>query len=183
MIRPKSPRWSQEQLDARKEAVRRACNGIVEDASPATKAAAVRRSGKPAGPSERQSQAAVCDWWRSYCGTVGLDERLLMASASGAVLAGDGKQRAIQMHSMKKTGFRVGVPDLFLALPMATQQHNRVTIFHGCFVEMKSATGRTSPAQLEYADLLRRQGYNCCIVWSAEEAITAIKAYCERALP
>lgn len=179
MIRPKSPRWSQEQLDS----ARHTAGGCVsvhfkEPAKPRKS-----RPSKPAGPSERQSQAAVCDWWRAYCGTVGLDERLLMASASGAVLAGDGKQRAIQMHSMKKTGFRVGVPDLFLALPTATQQHNRVTIFHGCFIEMKSATGRTNPAQLEYADLLRRQGYNCCIVWSAEEAITAIKSYCERALP
>lgn len=141
------------------------------------------RAKKPAGPriSESAEQQKVVQWWGMYCGTVGLDERLLMASQSGAVLAGDAKHRAIQVARLKREGWRPGVPDLFLALPMATDQHGRVTLFNGCWIELKALDGCASVVQIEYVTLLRKVGYNAVISHGADEAIRAIKAYCERA--
>lgn len=131
--------------------------------------------------SESQEQIAVCQWWASYCRTKGLDERLLFAVPNGGHLAGDSKQRAIQMARMKREGLRPGAPDLILA---KVRWANLVSVsgvmqFAGLYIELKSKTGKLSKEQIEFAALLRHQGYNaiCCV--GADEAIRAIKAYIE----
>ena len=48
---------------------------------------------------------------------------------NGAVLAGDARQRAIQMAKMKRMGFKNGVSDCFLAVPKGG--------FAGLWIEMK----------------------------------------------
>jgi len=136
-----------------------------------------RRSGKPGAPriSEHAEQVAVIQWWGSYCGTVGLDERLLMAIPNAA------KRSPRTGSAMKAEGLRPGCPDLMLAVPMRTEQHGRVPLFHGMFCELKATDGKARDNQIDYADVLRKAGYNCVIVYGADEAIRAIKAYVERA--
>lgn len=41
-----------------------------------------------------------------------------VAVPNGAVLAGDGKARAIQMNSLKRQGLKVGFPDLVAIMPL-----------------------------------------------------------------
>lgn len=140
-------------------------------------------------PTEYQEQAAVVSWWRSYAATKGIDERLLMASAGGAVLAGDAKNRAIQMARLKASGYRVGTPDLMLAVPKRSKVlkltgdwggEYAVTLFDGLFIELKREKGgKTSPKQLEMAPLLRQAGYNCVIAQGFDEAKRAIVGYLE----
>jgi hypothetical protein len=67
--------------------------------------------------SEFAEQVAVIEWFRWWAPTMGVDARLLMASANGAYLAGDASQRARQVSKLKAAGMRTGVPDLLLALP------------------------------------------------------------------
>ncbi len=126
-------------------------------------------------PSESQIQSAVISWWAMYCKTVGLDERLLMASASGAWLGADKRRAVIQMARLKREGFRIGVPDLLLALPFVDM--DKCLIFAGMFIEMKAKKGILSTPQIEYQALLRKQDYNVITCYSAESAIVAIKAY------
>ena len=126
-------------------------------------------------PSESASQKAVCQWWASYCRTRGIDERLLVAVPNGSVLAGDSRQRAIQMAKLKATGFRVGFPDLMLLEQRLGSEH----LFFGLFIEMKKPGNKPTKEQAEYHDLLRRAGYNVVVCWSSDEAIRAIRGYLE----
>ena len=129
-------------------------------------------------PSESASQKAVCQWWASYCRTRGMDERLLIAVPNGSVLAGDSRQRAIQMAKLKATGFRVGFPDLML-LRQKMAELVDLTLFHGLMIEMKKRGNKPTKEQAEYHDLLRRAGYNVVVCWSSDEAIRAIRGYLE----
>jgi hypothetical protein len=62
--------------------------------------------------SEFAEQVAVIEWFRWWAPTMGVDARLLMASANGAYLAGDASQRARQVSKLKAAGMRTGVPDI-----------------------------------------------------------------------
>lgn len=154
--------------------------------TPAAPAPRKSRAKKPAGPriSEHAEQVAVIQWWASYCGTMGLDIRLLFAIPNG------GARSEVTGAMLKAEGVRPAVPDLMLALPLIESVRVkagevfgtfRARDFSGMFVEMKAGNGDHNKAQREYADLLRRHGYNCIVAYGATEAIRAIKAYCERA--
>ena len=147
---------------------------------------------KAPAPTEAMEQQALITWWRWWCKTKGLDERLLFAIPNGAVLAGDARKRAIQMNNLKKTGLQAGLPDLMLAIeksinddakgipyPEKVAFMNPIVLFHGMFIELKRIGGKLSPVQLEMCDLLRRSGYNVIVAQGADEAIRAIKAYLE----
>lgn len=140
-------------------------------------------------PTERAEQMAVCDWWASYCKTRGLHENLLLSIPNGSVLAGDSKRRAIQMNNLKRTGLRIGAPDLMLAVPrrhlhptnlgigINVAGYLTVDLFSGLFIEMKRRGEKGRPEQIAFADLLRRQGYSCVIACGADEAIRAVRGY------
>lgn len=133
----------------------------------------MRRKQAAAHPTESQEQAALIAWWNHYAPTKGLDPRLLFAIPNGAMLAGDARLRAIRMAMLKRGGLRVGVPDMFLAVPKMLHGH---TTFHGLFLELKRIGGKASPDQIAMATLLRRD-YNVVIVEGCDEAMRAIKAY------
>lgn len=162
-------RWTKEDLAAINKRAR-------ECASKPARTPATARKAPQA--TEHAEQAAVCAWWAAYSRSKGLDERLLMASAGGAHLAGDARVRAIQSHKLKASGYRVGTPDLFLANPRYFRESGVVT-FYGLFLELKRKGGKASIEQRGYADLLRRQGYCCVIAYGFEEAQRAIKSYLE----
>ena len=134
--------------------------------------ASARHSGgsqTPPKPTEAQEQAAVVDWWRRYAPTQGLDPRLLMAIPNGAHLAGDGRQRTMQVAKLKRMGLVNGVPDLFLAVPRIDRD--------GLWLEMKRRGAFATPQQAELQQLLRNYGYDAATCDSAAVAINLIVAY------
>ena len=128
-----------------------------------------QKAKRQAMPSEHQEQATVIAWWAIYAAAHKLDERLLMSLPNGAHLAGDGRQRAIQMHKLKATGLRVGAPDLLLAIAAG--------MAHGLFIELKRLDGKLSAEQHSFGMLLQSQGYAWVMAKGAGEAIRAIEAY------
>lgn len=121
-------------------------------------------------PSEHEEQAAVVDWWGWNCKRWGLDERLLIAIPNAA------KRSYALAARLKAEGMRSGCPDLFLARPRPLIDDTEPA-FCGLWIEMKRLDGKPSQAQLEMADLLRRQGYSVVIAKGAQEAIRAIEGY------
>lgn len=130
---------------------------------------------RAARPSEHAEQVAVCDWWRVACKEYGLPEFALLAIPNGAHLAGDARGRAIKMANLKRSGLRPGALDLLLAVPLKYIMGGHLLC--GLWIEMKRKPNKPSPEQEEFILYLRQRGYHVVVAWSADEAITAIKAY------
>lgn len=86
-----------------------------------------------------------------------------------------GKRDAITGGQMRALGVKPGVPDLLLPV--------RSALFSGLAIEMKSATGKTTPAQDNWLDLLSRNGWCVTVARSANEARAAVIAYLGLELP
>lgn len=137
-------------------------------------------------PTEHQEQAALIQWWKSYSLGRQIHEKLLFAIPNASRLTNGGR-----LYKWAE-GLRAGVPDLMLAVPKyekfvkfaprpddpATYAYTP-TLFSGLFIEMKRQNTKATPEQLEFADLLRRQGYNVVICQGFEEAKRAIVGYLE----
>lgn len=81
-----------------------------------------------------------------------------------------GARRPVEAAIMKAEGVRAGVPDLFLALPVAP--------YAGLFCEMKRADGgSTTKEQKAWLTKLSTAGYMTSVCHGAEEAIDTIKRY------
>ena len=139
-------------------------------------------------PTEHEEQAAVMDFWRTYAPTRRLDPRLLFSIPNAQVLMGAASNPNGVIKYLLAEGLSKGVPDLFLAVPKMFRRGASVStssvlwgvsepLFAGMFIEVKRKGGKPSKEQLEMIDLLRRQGYNCCICYGADECIRAIKGY------
>jgi hypothetical protein len=132
-------------------------------------------------PTEHDEQAATVTWWNCWAQQHGYDPRLLFAVPNGAILGGDGRLRAIQMGRLKASGFRNGVPDLFLAV-----SRSRIDIGYqtaqaassGLFIEMKRQGVKAAPiVQTDYHALLRAQGYSVEVCSGFEAARDVILHY------
>ncbi len=86
---------------------------------------------------------------------------------NGSVLAGDGRQRAIQSNALKKAGVRPGFPDLILI--QRTTTGSRVGFF-----EIKREGGKLSPEQLAFADLCMDWRLPFAVVRSVDDAREAL---------
>lgn len=71
--------------------------------------------------------------------------------------------------AMKAEGVRRGVPDY--CLPVARGG------FHGLYIELKNATGRTSPEQRQWIADLTEQGYRAVVVRQWEAAWDELRSY------
>ena len=67
---------------------------------------------------------------------------------------------------LKRLGTRAGVSDLFF--PRGNSE------FKGIWIEMKSIVGKPSPAQLQFLDEMRAEGYMGIVANGAQEAINCI---------
>jgi hypothetical protein len=95
---------------------------------------------------------------------------LLVMIPNGAVLAGDARQRGMQMGKMKRAGFRTGVSDYFLAAPRGP--------YGGLWLEMKRRVrGVVSTDQESFQADMRGIGYATAIVKGWEEAKDKINQY------
>ena len=74
---------------------------------------------------------------------------------------------------LKAEGVKAGVPDLML--PYGYTYSN--TFCGGLAIEMKTKTGRISPEQAEWHELLKRYCWEVAVCRSAEEAIETISRY------
>lgn len=145
-------------------------------AAKSRKPAVSRAGGHSRGliPTEHQEQVAVIQWWEIYAASRGIDPRLLFAIPNG----GARSKRTGAM--LKAEGVRAGCPDLMLAMINATV--HGIT-WPGMFIELKAEDGSVQATQREFAKLVRKAGYKVILAWGADEAIRAIRVYCEWGLP
>jgi len=117
------------------------------------------------------AEQALLFEWASYHPTL----RCMFAIPNGAHLAGDARQRGIQMGRLKKQGFKSGVSDIFLPIPVGD--------YHGMFIEMKrrmqDGPTKVSRKQQDFLDTMKATGYHVMICYGADHAIADIKDYLE----
>jgi len=82
----------------------------------------------------------------------------------------EGKRTPSFGRLMKEMGMRAGVSDLFISMA----RHG----YHGAWIELKTKQGVVSPAQVEFLEDMRQQGYYTVICRSIEDGIKVIERYC-----
>ena len=132
------------------------------------------RKGRPRKqPYERLEQEAFFYWlsWLKYAPIAPLKVgQLSFAIPNGAFLAGNAVRRAIQANALKRQGLRQGVPDAFVAIPVAP--------FAGLFIEFKRiGANKPGPEQLEWHERLRQQGYAVYVCYGAAQAQDIVRQY------
>lgn len=107
--------------------------------------------------SEHDEQVAFCAWLdRMY------PDILYHANINGAHLAGDARARAMQVNKLKSEGYTPGVPDVFIAEARGG--------YHGCYVEMKTLTGKLSENQEWFLAEAEKRGYYTIVGFGFEFA-------------
>lgn len=112
---------------------------------------------------ESRTQMALCRWWAVAHKGFGVPEQMLFAVPNG------GRRDVIGAAILKKEGQRNGVSDLMLAVARGK--------FHGLFLELKTATGRLSPAQHGFIAGATMQGYAAYTCYSYDDAVILITNY------
>lgn len=112
--------------------------------------------------SEHTEQAALFEWaaWNQS-----RDAALNMLYA----VPNGGKRDKVTAAKLKAEGVKAGVPDVFL--PVARMG------FHGCYIELKTDTGKPSKEQLEWGKQLTEQGYAWSICRGWQNAAYCIVRY------
>lgn len=128
---------------------------------------------------EAREQEKVVAWARLQLRAWGFPPKALFAIPNGAHLAGDAKQRALQMALLKKAGLEEGVSDLFLAIPRGA--------LHGLWIEMKrcahqyrtptEAKAAWREDQQQFAAMVEGQGYRYELAYGFEHARLVIIQY------
>ena len=80
-----------------------------------------------------------------------------------------GKRSKAEASRFKAMGVKAGVPDLCLPVPRGE--------YHGLYIELKAASGRTSAKQNEWLEWLSSNGYKTAVCYGWEQAAVAIKSY------
>lgn len=125
-------------------------------------------------PTENDECRYLLQWARLQTWSGWRISDLLVMIPNGAVLAGDARQRGMQMGKMKRAGFKPGVSDYFLAAPRGS--------YGGLWLEMKRRElSVTSAEQTAFQAVMRGVGYATAIVKGWEEAKDAINRYLQGA--
>lgn len=115
-------------------------------------------------PHEAREQEALIEYARMALGPVG---HLLIHIPNGG-----SRKNEIEGARLKRQGVRPGVSDLFL--PVARGG------WFGLWIEMKAAPPHdapVTPAQREWIDEMRRQGYRAEVCRGVDEGIALLKEY------
>lgn len=112
---------------------------------------------------EDQLQASICQ----FLDRALPDDAWYCAIPNGSVLAGAPAKRAMQMNKLKRTGLKVGAPDLFV-------------VYGGFFyaIELKAGKGKQSDSQQSVAGEINHAGGYYSIVRSLEECEAFLLAMC-----
>lgn len=113
---------------------------------------------------ESQLQADSVQWFNAQYPHY---KNLLIAIPNGAMLGGKNKYALMTM--LKKTGLKVGTPDLFLAMPNGSAG--------GLWIEMKTPSGVVSDNQEIMQKQLWEAGYSVEVARSVDEFISIVKDY------
>lgn len=70
---------------------------------------------------------------------------------------------------LKRMGVKRGVYDFLLAIPLNGKA--------GLWIELKVGKNKPTKEQMEFGERKRQRGYDAVVVWGAEGAREAIKAY------
>lgn len=105
----------------------------------------------------------------------------IIAIPNGAHLAGNEKQRGMQMARLKRLGLKPGASDLLVALARGE--------WHGLWLEMKrprhtfdggAAIARAvREDQRTFGELMQRVGYRHAVAYGFEEAQSIVESYVE----
>jgi len=95
------------------------------------------------------------------------------------------KRTPRQGKYMKDEGLKAGVPDFFVLAPVELA---RCVWYHGLAIEMKrprntalkQQRGRSTAAQKQWLERLRKCGYYATVCYGSMEAIACINAYCQK---
>lgn len=125
---------------------------------------------------ESAIQRQLVRWWDLNSWTrYSLSPLVLFSIPNGS--NGDAKRGSI----LKAEGLRRGAPDLFLSIPRewrpSKTECTAARDEHGCYLELKTPTGRIAPEQESFHQILRRSGYRVVIVRSFDEGVAAINNY------
>jgi hypothetical protein len=88
--------------------------------------------------------------------------------------ANDGKRSIASAMRLKRLGMVAGDPDLRVWKPGLQHPLHRPLVG---FLEVKSATGRLTPAQQEEIAALRADGFPVAVVRSVDEALAALREW------
>ncbi len=111
---------------------------------------------------EEQEQRAVIEWCELMTWRWPELARIFHIPNGGSRPRSEGAR-------FQAVGVRAGVPDLMLPVPRGR--------FHGLWIEMKRAGGRSSDVQLDWQSFLDAHGYDVHVCHGAGEAIAAIERY------
>ena len=88
-------------------------------------------------------------------------------------------RKSRQKKKKKKQGLTKGIPDIFLPVPIALDNHG-FDMYYGLFIELKRADKSKSiisPEQKIILAALNNQGYKAVVCYGHKEVINAIKEY------
>ncbi len=80
-----------------------------------------------------------------------------------------GKRSRAEAGIFKAMGVKAGVPDICLPVPRGE--------YHGLYIELKAAKGRTSAKQEEWLERLAANGYKTAVCYGWEQAAITLKSY------
>lgn len=109
---------------------------------------------------EHQTQCACVRWFRYQYAEYSM---LLFAVPNG------GARDAVTGAKLKAEGVVAGVADLFLSIPSS--------LYHGLYIEMKTANGKQSKSQKIFQQRVEAMGYRYAIVRSFDEFVVEIRKY------
>ena len=130
-----------------------------------------KKSGKKASP-EHDEQVFLFEW-ANVMQNKHPELKLLFAIPNG------GQRNIVVATRMKAEGVKSGVPDVFLAVPVArTSPEGMIEDMKaGLWIEMKAGKNKPSANQKEWLDQLGDVGYQCEICFSGKEAVDTIIDY------
>lgn len=113
---------------------------------------------------EAQHQASVIQWSQQPVIRARWPELALLHH-----IPNGGRRDPVEARHLQAQGVKRGVPDL--CLPVARD------IYHGLYIELKTAQGRTSPDQKWWGEKLLEQGYfwDVCRGW--KDAVRMLEWY------
>jgi hypothetical protein len=143
-------------------------------------AAVLAALGKQRLHAEDRAQQQVIDWAAFVRVASGrMLVRYIVAIPNGAHLAGDAKNRAMQMARLQRLGLHKGASDLLIAYPVGR--------YHGLFIEMKrprdhfrdnaSAERAVSDDQRIFLTSMADVGYFTAVCYGFDEAKTVTERY------
>ena len=80
-----------------------------------------------------------------------------------------GSRNKIEAVNLKRQGVKSGVSDIFIPLARGG--------YHGLFIELKVGRNKPTDNQLEFINVMKKEGYAASVCYGAEAAIAVTRQY------